>query len=84
MVLGAGVPPTGGFQLPGRMGSRPAPAEEEEQQVSRFESATERAGLQTPAEVDLESLLTNAGADITEPAVQPGSAPCPMSWSPTC
>ena len=45
---------------------------EEQRQVSRFESATEKAGLQTPeqAAADLTTLLTQAGVDVTEPFVQ--------------
>lgn len=71
MVLGAGAPPPGGFNLPG--GSRPTPvaeAAEEEQEVSRFESATERAGLQSPDELDLDNMLAQAGVDTSAPEVQ--------------
>jgi hypothetical protein len=69
----AGRPP---INVPFSEGSRraaPTPEEaEDQQQVSRFESATQRAGLQTPeqAAADLTTLLTQAGVDVTEPFVQ--------------
>jgi hypothetical protein len=65
----------GDINIPFARGSRRAvPTEQqvEEQQVSRFERATEQAGLQTPeaAAADLTSLLVQAGVDVTETFVQ--------------
>ena len=70
------------FSVPGSMGQinipfargarRAAPTEQqvEEQQVSRFERATEQAGLQAPEQYDLEALLVQAGVDVQDPGVQ--------------
>lgn len=38
--------------------------------VSRFEQAVSKAGLQSPEEYDLESLLRAAGVDVEDPNVQ--------------